>query len=98
MQRVDAIEAILLVQRLEGQSAEEVATAAKLHKLCIIYDDNGVKVPIGGGATASRPHGPPAGAVSMASRRRLPPEPTRSTRPLPSPSTCAPSSGVYPLR
>ncbi len=44
MQRVDAIEAILLVQRLEGQSAEEMAAAAKLHKLCIIYDDNGLKV------------------------------------------------------
>ena len=44
LQRVDAIEAILLVQRLDGSSPDELSTAAKLHKLCIIYDDNGLKV------------------------------------------------------
>lgn len=43
-QRVDAIEAILLVQRLDGSSPEEMATASKLQKLCILYDDNGLKL------------------------------------------------------
>jgi hypothetical protein len=49
MQRVDAIEAILLVQRLDGSSPEEMATASKLQKLCILYDDNGLKVHIKSG-------------------------------------------------
>ena len=41
---MDAIEAILLVQRLDASSSGDLATAAKLHKLCVIYDDNGLKV------------------------------------------------------
>ena len=38
------MEAILLVQRTANLGPGELALAARLHKLCVLYDDNGLKV------------------------------------------------------
>eukprot|EP00292_Cryptomonas_paramecium_P009021 CAMPEP_0113706040 /NCGR_PEP_ID=MMETSP0038_2-20120614/27488_1 /TAXON_ID=2898 /ORGANISM="Cryptomonas paramecium" /LENGTH=254 /DNA_ID=CAMNT_0000631157 /DNA_START=23 /DNA_END=783 /DNA_ORIENTATION=- /assembly_acc=CAM_ASM_000170 len=44
-QRTDAIEAIMLVQQQWSQpTAGDISMVAKLHKLCTIYDDMGLKL------------------------------------------------------
>ena len=45
-QRVNALEAAILVRRSDADpTPTELDSAAKLHRLCVVYDDAALKVP-----------------------------------------------------